>query len=72
VAEPERAVAELCAAGFDATSATSSIAAVEARDGARPASDAAALMRTLIFVPAYPELPAAERSRLLSALQALA
>ncbi|MCK9901552.1 DegT/DnrJ/EryC1/StrS family aminotransferase [Frankia sp. Cpl3] len=56
VDDPDRAVDGLRAAGVDATPATSQIAAVE------PAPPGATRMLTgLVFVPAYPGLPAARR-----------
>jgi perosamine synthetase len=51
--DPDGLIAALRAAGFDATRATTSIAAV----GSPPPRRAAELMERVVFVPAYPELP---------------
>jgi hypothetical protein len=61
---PPRLLATLRREGFDAARATSSITAV----GAPPPERAAALMRDVVFVPAYPELPPRAVRRLASAL----
>ena len=58
-ADPDGLVARLRAAGFDAARGTSQIDAVE------PAPpQARRMMDGIVFLPAYPELPAAERRRL--------
>lgn len=73
VEDPKRAIEILRAAGFDATAATSSIAALEAppdREEARP--DASVLlMEHVVFVPVYPELPDRAFDRLLRTLRRL-
>jgi dTDP-4-amino-4,6-dideoxygalactose transaminase len=63
--EPERFIEALRAAGFDATRATTSIAAV----GSPPPPRAAELMERVVFVPAYPELPRYAVERLRRVLQ---
>jgi hypothetical protein len=63
VADPNRAIGILREHGFDATAATSSIAAIE------PARDSARLMQQVVFVPVYPELPDRAFRRLLSVLE---
>lgn len=71
---PERAIAPLRAAGFDAARGTTSITAIPApadRPDLEPAIARAAMDRVL-FVPAYPEIPEADRARLGEALCALA
>ena len=66
VRDPRRTIETLRAAGFDATAATSSIAAID------PApTRTARLMESVIFVPVYPELPERAFRRLLRALAAL-
>jgi hypothetical protein len=57
----------LRAAGFDATAATSSIAAIEPPAGHRDLRPKAAahMMAHVVFVPVYPELPEREFERLL-------
>lgn len=63
VPDPGALVARLRAAGFDAARGTSQIAAVE------PAPpNALRMMDGIVFLPAYPELPADERRRLASLL----
>jgi dTDP-4-amino-4,6-dideoxygalactose transaminase len=51
VQDPKQAIEILRRHGFDATAATSSLAAID------PAPDAARLMEKVVFVPVYPELP---------------
>jgi perosamine synthetase len=63
VQDPSGAIETLRAHGFDATAATSSIAAVE------PAPEAARLMEKVVFVPVYPELPERAFRRLLRVLE---
>jgi perosamine synthetase len=67
-ADPQRLVAALARAGFDATRATTSITAV----GAPPPPAAVTLMRDVVFVPAYPELGERAVRRLEAALAAAA
>jgi perosamine synthetase len=65
--DPDALMAELRRHGFEATQGTSQIEAVEPRG--RPAPpDAKALMAGIVFLPVYPEMPAAERARLLAVL----
>ena len=63
VEDPTRAIEILRANGFDATAATSSIAALD------PAPQAVRLMEKVVFVPVYPELPERAFRRLLGVLQ---
>jgi dTDP-4-amino-4,6-dideoxygalactose transaminase len=68
--EPERLIEALRAQGFDATTATSSIASIAPPAGrtdleARAASH---LMEHVVFVPVYPELPERAFARLLDLL----
>jgi perosamine synthetase len=59
VRDPKRTIELLRDAGFDATAATSSIAAIEPprdRPDLQPKA-AARLMASVVFVPVYPELP---------------
>lgn len=70
---PEDAIEALRAEGFDATTATSSIAAIPPpadRPELRP-HVAVELMRHVVFVPIYPELPAHAFERLLRLLGSL-
>lgn len=65
-ADPEAAIVQLRAAGFDATTGASSLGAVAAPPE-RPqavAPHAAWIARHLLFVPCYPELPASAIHRL--------
>jgi perosamine synthetase len=67
VAEPKELLASLRRAGFDAATATSSIAAVVPPDD-RPElapGTAARVMRGVVFLPVYPELEEHEVKRLL-------
>jgi hypothetical protein len=60
--------------GFDATSGTSSLTALEEapeRHGVRP-EEAAATMARVLFLPAYPEISTERRGRLAEALAAWA
>lgn len=62
--DPDGLIARLRAAGFDAARGTSQIAAVE------PAPPSARrMMAGVVFLPAYPELPPAERRRLAAVLR---
>ena len=63
-ADLEKLIGRLREAGFDASQGTSQIAALT------PAPTAERLMAGMVFVPASPELPAAERSRLVEVLRA--
>jgi perosamine synthetase len=58
--DPDALIQALRRGGFDATRATTSIAAI----GAPPPPRAAELMERVVFVPAYPELPPAAFERL--------
>jgi perosamine synthetase len=60
-------IRQLRRAGFDATRATTSIVAV----GSPPPPRAAELIQRVVFVPAYPELPAGAFDRLRHVLQAV-
>ena len=71
--DPRRAIETLRQAGFDATAATSSIAAVEApsdRPDLQP-KDSIDFMEHVLFVPVYPELPERAFRRLLQTLSRL-
>ncbi|MGH9223375.1 MAG: aminotransferase class I/II-fold pyridoxal phosphate-dependent enzyme [Acidimicrobiales bacterium] len=63
-ADPEKLIARLRAAGFDASRGSSQIAALA------PAPCAERLMAAMVFLPAHPELPPAERRRLIAELHA--
>ena len=63
VDDPKGTIDVLREHGFDATAATSSIAAIE------PAPAAARLMEKVVFVPVYPELPERAFRRLLRVLE---
>ena len=63
-ADPDGLIADLRGAGFDASRGTSQIAALS------PAPCAEQLMAGMVFVPAYPELGASERRRLVEVLRA--
>jgi perosamine synthetase len=70
---PRRAIELLRAAGFDATAATSSIAAIDAPDHRpelRPEASIR-LMEHVVFVPVYPELPDRVFARLIKTLAGL-
>lgn len=74
VVRPDELKTGLWARGFDATRGTSSLTAVEAAPE-RPdvrAPRAAEMMEQLLFVPVYPEIPAAARRRLAAELAAQA
>jgi perosamine synthetase len=72
VRDPQRTIARLRAAGFDATAATSSIAAVEPPPQRQVRPEASAwLMEHVVFVPVYPELPQRAFERLLQTLEGL-
>jgi dTDP-4-amino-4,6-dideoxygalactose transaminase len=68
---PDELVARLRAEGFDAARATSGIAAVAAppdRPHLRPV-EAERIMRSVVFLPVYPELAADERERMLEVIR---
>jgi perosamine synthetase len=67
---PTKAIERLREAGFDATAATSSIAAIDAPPDRRDLQPQAAieLMEHVVFVPVYPEMPERAFRRLLRAL----
>jgi hypothetical protein len=70
-ADPDRVAAVLRAAGFDATRRAT--LAVVAAPPDRPDLDPIAarrLLEEIVYLPVYPELPAAARARLLDALGA--
>lgn len=72
-ADPAALIAALRAEGFDATGGASRLAAARApadRPELEPARVAEA-MRAVVYLPAYPEMPAAERARLAAVLQRL-
>ncbi|HVS51205.1 MAG TPA: DegT/DnrJ/EryC1/StrS family aminotransferase [Opitutaceae bacterium] len=60
VAERETLMRELWAAGFDATSASSSLYALPAEPGQEPARAAEAAMASVLYVPAYAEMSASQ------------
>ena len=66
---PEKLIASVRAAGFDANTATTSVAVVPAPPGRREPEQAAALLDRIVFVPAYPELPADAFERLLETVR---
>ncbi len=70
VSRPDELKTFLWARGFDATRGTSSLAAVEAAPERSDiqAPRALAIMEQLLFVPVYPEIPAATLERLAIAL----
>jgi dTDP-4-amino-4,6-dideoxygalactose transaminase len=68
--EPDRLISECRRAGIDAARGASSVSVVSSPEG-RPESDpseARAMMGSLVFVPAYPELPPRVLLRLVGAL----
>ena len=71
--EPARAIEILREAGFDATAATSSIAAAEAPPDRPELQPKASIdfMEQVVFVPVYPELPERAFRRLLHTLSRL-
>jgi len=68
--DPDRLIAGLRHAGFDASQGASQIVAVAGCTGEAPPC-AAWIMAGIVFLPAYPELPAAERDRLAEVIRAL-
>jgi len=71
--DPKRAIELLREAGFDATAATSSIAAVEAPQDRPDLEPRGSIdfMNQVVFVPVYPELPERAFRRLLETLPRL-
>ena len=71
--DPKRAIEHLREAGFDATAATSSIAAVEAPQDRPDLEPRGSIdfMNQVVFVPVYPELPERAFRRLLETLPRL-
>lgn len=69
VDDPAALVARLRALGFDASRATSALAAVPAPPGRPEAEPVAAhrMLERVVFLPVYPELPARDLRRLLQA-----
>ena len=67
--EPERLVAALRDAGFDANAATTSVDVVPAPPGRPEAERARDLLERIVFVPAYPEIPEPAFERLLDVLR---
>jgi perosamine synthetase len=65
VAAPDALVSSLRAEGFDAARGTSSLAPVSPE-----AADCVAWSAGVVFLPAYPEVPAAERARLADLVRA--
>jgi len=68
--QAERLISECRGAGIDAARAASSVSVIAAPAG-RPESEpreAREMMRSLVFVPAYPELPSRSQLRLVAAL----
>lgn len=72
VPEAEGLVRNLRRRGFDASRATSSIAALRLSDEASGPTEAVRIMEGTVFLPAYPAVPEGERARLASAVNALA
>jgi hypothetical protein len=69
--DPEALVLALRRQGFDASRATSNIAAVRTSDLAEPEA-ACRMMAKVVFVPVYPEIPEAARWRLVRVLELFA
>lgn len=67
---PDALVRHLRRNGFDASRATSSIVAVEPPRGRRAPDGAIRVMRDVVFLPVYPEMPPGERERLVRLLHA--
>jgi perosamine synthetase len=66
---PEKLIEAVRSAGFDANTATTSVAVVTAPPGRAEPKQAAELLRQIVFVPAYPELPAPAFERLLETVR---
>lgn len=64
VEDPDALIARLYARGFDATRGATSLTAVAAPPGRTPPRQVQALLRQIVFLPAWPEVPAGERARL--------
>jgi dTDP-4-amino-4,6-dideoxygalactose transaminase len=69
---PAALVAALRRAGFDATAATTSLAAIAPPPGRPAPLRARRMLERVVFLPVYPELPARAFARLLAALHAFA
>lgn len=67
--DPEALVNVLRRKGFDASRATSNIAAVGADTPGLAPEEAARMMSNVVFLPVYPELPAEALDRLIHALK---
>ena len=67
--EPDGLVADLQAAGFDATRGTSAIAAVDPGSGGHQPTEAQRLLAGVVFLPVYPELSDETLDRLASAVR---
>lgn len=65
--DPSALVRGLRGAGFDASRSTSAITAIAGEDGVVP-PNAALLIAQVVFLPAYPELPAGALHRLVGAV----
>jgi dTDP-4-amino-4,6-dideoxygalactose transaminase len=72
VAEREKLMRELWREGFDATCASSSLFALTAAAGQEPAHAAEEAMASVLYVPVYPEMSAAQLDRLAARVNALA
>ena len=66
---PEQLIAVIRDAGFDANTATTSVAVVPTPPGRTEPRRAAELLDRIVFVPAYPELPADAFERLLETVR---
>lgn len=66
---PEKLIESVRAAGFDANTATTSVAVVPAPPDRPEPEQAAAVLDRIVFVPAYPELPAHAFERLLETVR---
>lgn len=62
--EPQELIRVLCNAGFEATQGTSQIASL-----CSSATKASRMMRSIVFVPVYPELSRRDRTRLAAIMQ---
>ncbi len=72
VEDPDRLVRDLRRGGFDASRATSSIAALRSPDECPRADGAASIMERIVFLPAYPSLPEAALDGLAAAVDRIA
>lgn len=66
--DPAALIRHLYAQGFDATRGATSLTAVAAPAGRPEATQVRRLLEQIVFVPAWPEIPVAERERLISEL----